>query len=113
MSSERREAARVTVRLEVAYEDRDRQVFLRTRDLSEVGIFLHSPELPAVGDDATVTLDLPGQEALVRLSGRVARTESGPSAAEPAGFALEFRESGRPSVSRLAIQRFVQSAPSS
>ena len=32
---------------------------------------------------------------------------------EPAGFALEFRESGRPSVSRLAIQRFVQSAPSS
>jgi hypothetical protein len=83
---ERRAAERVQAALGAAYEDAERQVFLRTRDLSAVGVFLYSPDPPAVGVDAHVLLELPGKPAFVRLSGQVARRELG----EYAGFALRF-----------------------
>ena len=86
---ERRAARRVLAALEAGYQDRDRQVFLRTRDLSESGVFLFGPELPEVGADAQLLLELPGQPALLRLRGRVIRHESGP----PQGFAVRFDES--------------------
>jgi hypothetical protein len=83
---ERRAAERVQAALGVAYEDSDRQVFLRARDLSAGGIFLLSPDPPPVGVEAQVLLELPGEPAFVRLCGQVTRREVG----EYSGFALRF-----------------------
>jgi hypothetical protein len=83
---ERRAAERVQATLGAAYEDSQRQVFLRTRDLSARGIFLFSPDPPPVGVEAQILLELPGETAFLRLSGRVTRREVG----EHAGFALQF-----------------------
>jgi hypothetical protein len=88
-SRERRAARRVLAALEAGYQDHDRQVFLRTRDLSESGVFLLGPESPEVGAQAQLLLELPGQPALLRLRGTVIRHEAGP----PSGFALRFDES--------------------
>jgi hypothetical protein len=88
-SRERRAVRRVLAALEAGYQDHDRQVFLRTRDLSEGGIFLWSPEPPEVGAHAQLLLELPGQPALLRLRGTVARQDDGP----PSGFAVQFDES--------------------
>jgi hypothetical protein len=83
---ERRAAERVQAALGAAYEDSQRQVFLRTRDLSARGIFLFSPDPPPVGVEAHLLLELPGETAFLRLSGRVTRREVG----EHSGFALQF-----------------------
>ena len=83
---ERRAAERVQAALAAAYEDSQRQVFLRTRDLSARGIFLFSPDPPPVGVEAHLLLELPGETAFLRLSGRVTRREIG----EHSGFALQF-----------------------
>jgi hypothetical protein len=83
---ERRAAERVQAALGAAYEDAERQVFLRTRDLSAGGVFLYSPDPPPVGVEAHVLLELPGKSAFVRVSGQVTRREVG----EYAGFALRF-----------------------
>jgi hypothetical protein len=82
----------VQAALGVAYEDSDRQVFLRARDLSAGGIFLFSPDPPPVGVEAHVLLELPGKPAFIRLSGRVARREVG----EYSGFALRFDSGASP-----------------
>jgi len=83
---ERRAAERVQVALGAAYEDSERQVFLRTRDLSARGIFLFSADPPPVGVEAHLLLELPGEAAFLRLSGQVTRREVG----EHSGFALQF-----------------------
>lgn len=88
-AQERRATRRVLAALETGYQDRDRQVFLRTRDVSESGVFLFGPELPEVGAQAQLVLQLPGQPALLRLRGTVIRVDAGP----PAGFAVRFDES--------------------
>jgi len=83
---QRRAAERVQAALDAAYEDSERQVFLRTRDLSACGTFLFSPDPPPVGVEAHLLLELPGEAAFLRLSGRVIRREVG----EHSGFALQF-----------------------
>jgi hypothetical protein len=83
---QRRAAERVQAALDAAYEDSERQVFLRTRDLSARGTFLFSPDPPPVGVEAHLLLELPGEAAFLRLSGRVIRREVG----EHSGFALQF-----------------------
>lgn len=88
-AQERRAARRVLAALEAGYQDRDRQVFLRTRDLSESGVFLLGPEQPEVGAQAKLLLELPGQPAILRLRGTVIRHDAGP----PPGFAIRFDES--------------------
>ena len=97
-------AQRVRARLEAAYEDTERQVFLPTLDLSESGVFLLSVETPAVGSIAQVVLDLPGHEAFLRLRGAVIRVQHEPVA----GFALHF-ETDAPSAEALeALREFVR-----
>jgi hypothetical protein len=105
---ERRGAPRVAVRLEVSYEDAQRQLFLPSRDLSESGIFLLCADPPRPGRRAQLLFELPGEPELVRLGGVVVRL--GASASE--GFAVHFdrvsvSESAhgalRRSVSRIAI----------
>ena len=74
--------------LEAGYEDRRRQVFLRTRDLSESGVYLLSHDPPDVGSQAEIHLELPGCPAILRLRGTVIRRETGGTS----GFALLFDE---------------------
>jgi PilZ domain len=101
---ERRRHRRVTLRLEVAYEDPDRQVFLPTRDLSEGGCYLADSDPPPAGCQARVTLELPGGSPLVRCGGTVVRRDA-------AGFALRFDE--RPSeAAREALRAFLTRVPS-
>jgi hypothetical protein len=102
-SSERRRAARrVLAALEAGYEDAGRQIFLRTRDLSESGVYLHAEEPPAIGQKARLLLELPGVDAILRLHGTVVRRVPD----EPAGFALQFDECANERA-LAALRRFV------
>ena len=102
----RRTAPRARVRLEAAYEDASRQVFLVTSDLSEGGVFLLTPEPPPVGLSGQITLELPTGPAILRLRGTVVRSR----ADAPAGFALAFDRGATPESTRRSLQRFVESA---
>jgi hypothetical protein len=102
----RRTAPRARVRLEAAYEDALRQVFLVTSDLSEGGAFLLTPEPPPVGLSGQITLELPTGPAILRLRGTVVRRR----ADAPAGFALAFDPRANPESTRRSLQRFIESA---
>ena len=84
--TKRRVCHRATIRLEAAYEDAQRQVFLPTRDISEEGIYLYAADPPEVGAPAKLVLDLPGQSEILRLNGRVARRDTGPES----GFVVKL-----------------------
>jgi hypothetical protein len=94
------------VRLEAAYEDRERQVFLVTGDLSESGAWLMAPDPPASGNAARLTFELPGEAALLRIHGTVVRRR----AEQPSGFALRFDVEGTRPEARAALRRFVEAA---
>lgn len=102
--AQRRAAERVLAALEAGYEDAGRQVFLRTRDLSESGVFLYSAEPPAVGQRARLLLELPGVEAILRLQGTVTRRV----ADDPSGFALQFDDAAN-AAALGALRRYVES----
>jgi hypothetical protein len=102
----RRAAPRARVRLEAAYEDALRQVFLVTADVSEGGVFLLMPEPPPVGQAGQITLELPTSPAILRLRGTVVRRRSD----APAGFALAFDPGATPESTRRSLQRFIESA---
>ena len=96
-------AQRVRARLEAAYEDPVRQVFLPTLDLSESGVFLLSAEAPAVGLQAQVVLELPGHEAFLRLRGTVIRVQTEPVV----GFAVRFEVDEASAEALAALRAFV------
>lgn len=96
-------APRVRARIEAAYEDPERQIFLPTLDLSESGVFLVAPETPAVGSRAQVVLEIPGHEAFVRLRGTVIRVQSKPVA----GFAVRFDASEEDAKALEVVRDFV------
>jgi hypothetical protein len=98
----RRRAPRVPVRLEAAYEDPTRQIFLATRDLSELGAYLVAEEAPQEGVAARLTLELPGEPAMLRLDGVVARREPGQ------GFALAFEAGSMEQATRVALRAFTR-----
>lgn len=98
--SEAPRAQRVRARVEAAYEDPERQVFLPTLNLSESGIFLLAAEAPAIGCRAQVVLELPGHEAFLRLRGTVSRVQAEPVA----GFAVHF-DAGDEDADALAVVR--------
>lgn len=100
-------APRVPLRLEAAYEDPARQVFLTTRDLSESGIYLLADEPPPEGVAARVLLELPGQPAILRLHGKVARREPG------RGFAVAFDGQGMAQQAVSSLRAFTRQALSS
>ena len=104
--TQRRVRPRATIRLEAAYEDADRQVFLHTRDISEDGIYLFSPDPPKVGAPAKLVLDLPGHPEILRLHGRVLRRDSGAESGFVVCFEHEDREE-RAASGRKALRRFV------
>jgi hypothetical protein len=94
------------VRIEAAYEDVERQVFLVTSDLSAGGAYLLTPEPPAVGRQGQITLELPNGPAILRLRGTVVRRRLD----APAGFAIAFDPRATPESTRRSLQRFVESA---
>ena len=108
-TAERRDSPRVATRIEAAYEDAERQLFLTSRDVSESGIFLLAPDPPAAGGPARLTLELPGCAELLRLRGVVARSQS----AEPAGFAVRFDASSFSDLTRASLRRWLQETASS
>ncbi len=89
--SQRRVQPRASIRVEAAYEDAERQVFLETRDISEDGIYLFAPDPPDVGQPARLVLDLPGNPEILRLTGRVLRRDTG---TRP-GFVVLFHHGDR------------------
>ena len=97
-------AHRVRARLEAAYEDPERQVFLPTLNLSESGVFLLATEMPAVGSQAQVVLELPGREAFLRLRGTVTRVQIEPVA----GFAVRFEADPSSSDELEAVREFIR-----
>jgi len=101
---QQRRAPRIPIRLEAAYEDPERQVFLPTRDLSEGGVYLLAEDPPEAGVAARVVLELPGHPAILRLPGVVARCEPG------SGFALSFDRERVPAESREALRDFARGA---
>ena len=101
-----RTAPRARVRLEAAYEDALRQVFLVTSDLSEGGAYLLTPEPPPVGLSGQITLELPTGPAILRLRGTVVRRR----ADDPPGFALAFDPRATPESTRRSLKRFIESA---
>ncbi len=98
----RRRAPRIPVCLEAAYEDPARQIFLATRDLSELGVYLVADEAPQEGVSARVTLELPGEPAMLRLDGVVARRDPGQ------GFALAFETGSMAQGTRSALRAFTR-----
>lgn len=100
----RRRARRIPVRLEAAYEDPARQIFLATRDLSELGVYLVADEAPEEGVAARMTLELPGEPAILRLDGVVVRREPG------RGFALAFETGSMTARTRSALRAFTRVA---
>ena len=106
---ERRGYPRVATRIEAAYEDAERQIFLVSRDVSESGIFLLAPDPPAAGGAARLTLELPGRAELLRVCGVVARSQRG----EPAGFAVRFDASSFSDATRASLRRWLQETASS
>ena len=90
------------MRLEAAYEDPARQIFLATRDLSELGVYLVAEEAPEEGVAARLTLELPGEPAMLRLDGVVARREPGQ------GFALAFEAGSMAAATRAALRAFTR-----
>jgi hypothetical protein len=103
----RRAAPRVTARLEAAYEDAERQVFLPTRDLSLSGVFLLSPVRPPVGTPASLLLELPEESAFLRLHGAVVRSQA-PADGLPGGFALRFEDASLSEQVRRSLAAFLE-----
>ena len=97
-------APRVQLRLEAAYEEPGRQIFLMTRDVSESGIYLLADEPPDPGVSARVLLELPGHPALLRLRGVVARREPG------TGFAVAFDPDEMPPQAVSTLRDFTRAA---
>jgi len=102
---ERRAHPRVPTAVEACYEDSGGQVFLRTADLSEGGLFLASSSPPPPGRFARVLLELPGQPAIQHFAGVVVRRRAEPGA----GFALVFDRNRTPNSTISAVRQFVGS----
>lgn len=104
---DRRLAPRADIALDTAYEDRELQVFLVARNISESGVFLVSPDLPPVGSSAQVTLELPSDPVLLRLRGTVVRHQT----EYPTGFAVEFDPNVVLEPLRRRVRSFVAVSP--
>ncbi len=104
---ERRRMRRVAAKLDVAYEDQTRQVFLGASDLSEEGALIEDANPPPEGSRAQLVIALP-ESRLLRLRGEVTRVQE-----EPSAFAFRFDCEEMNDADRVALRDFVDSTPSS
>jgi len=108
--SQRRVHRRAPIRVEAAYEDAERQVFLETRDISEDGVYLFAPDPPEVGRAAKLVLDLPGNPEMLRLTGWVSRRDIG----SRSGFVVLFQhadQDGSAAKVRKLLRDLVNATP--
>lgn len=103
---ERRRVRRVAAKLDVAYEDQTRQVFLGAADVSEQGVLIEDANPPQEGSRAQLVVALPNSR-LLRLRGEVTRVQE-----EPSAFAFRFDSAEMDDTDREALRRFIESAPS-
>ncbi len=101
---ERRRVPRVSAKLDVAYEDRERQVFLSVADLSEQGVLVEDDDPPLEGSVAQMVLALPDSR-LLRLRGQVTRVQE-----EPKAFAFRFDRDEMDASDRQALRNFIEGA---
>ncbi len=106
--TDRRKCRRVPARLEIAYEDEDRQVFLVACDISEGGMYLYTPDPPQEGAEAKLLFELPGSPAMIRVVGVVTHRETGTSP----GFGLRFSPGNMQIQDLEALRNFVTSEQS-
>lgn len=102
---ERRRVPRVSAKLDVAYEDRERQVFLSVADLSEQGVLVEDANPPPEGSEAQLILALPDSR-LLRLRGNVTRVQD-----DPPAFAFRFDRDEMNESDRQALRIFIENAP--
>ena len=102
---ERRRMRRVPAKLDVAYEDQSRQVFLGAADLSEEAVLIEDPNPPEEGSHAHLVIALPDSR-LLRLHGVVARVQE-----EPSAFAFRFDRDEMDDSDRDALRRFIEGVP--
>lgn len=102
---ERRRLRRVSAKLDVAYEDDERQVFLAVADLSEAGVLIEDANPPPEGSRAQLVLALPDSR-LLRLRGEVARVQE-----EPSAFAFRFDREEMDEWDRQALRDFLETTP--
>ena len=83
---DKREAARVSVRVPAQCRSRGVVIDGLVEDMSRTGLFLRASELMAAGSTAQIALELPGQATLL-LTGEVVRLEHDP---QRVGMGLRF-----------------------
>ena len=98
---DRRRAPRVSAKLDVAYEDEARQVFLEASDISEEGALIEDPDPPPEGSTARLIFALP-ESQLLRLRGEVRRIRR-----DPPGFAFHFDRDEMDEADREALRAFI------
>lgn len=103
---ERRRMRRVAAKLDVAYEDQTRQVFLGAADVSEEGVLIEDSNPPPEGSRAHLVIALPDSR-LLRLQGEVTRVQE-----EPAAFAFRFDRTDMDDSDLEALRRFIDNTPS-
>lgn len=103
---ERRRVRRVSAKLDVAYEDQTRQVFLGAADVSEEGVLIEDANPPPEGSRAQLVVALPDSR-LLRLRGEVTRVQE-----EPSAFAFRFNRDEMDDSDREALRRFIENVPS-
>jgi hypothetical protein len=96
---------RVPAKLDVAYEDQSRQVFLGAADLSEEGVLIEDLNPPQEGSLAQLVIALPDSR-LLRLRGVVTRVQE-----EPSAFAFRFDRNEMDDSDRDALRHFVERVP--
>jgi c-di-GMP-binding flagellar brake protein YcgR len=102
--AERREAARIRVNLPVRYSSRALSLDARAANLSRTGLFITSEYLDEIGETATLTLDLPGEDP-IEVSGKVVRTDAEPGTAGMGIYFASLGQQHRRALANFMIQR--------
>jgi uncharacterized protein (TIGR02266 family) len=87
--AEKRRAHRILVRFPVQYHSQTARFSGWASDLSQDGVFVRSDFLDATGAPVALALQLPGNEAPLRLRGQVVRVDETP---ETSGMGIRFTE---------------------
>jgi c-di-GMP-binding flagellar brake protein YcgR len=103
--AERREAARIRVNLPVRYSSRALSLDARAANLSRTGLFITSEYLDEIGETATITLDLPGEEDPIEVSGEVVRIDGDPGTCGMGIFFASLEQRDRRALANFMIQR--------
>lgn len=104
---EKRKAHRIRVNLPARYRSRSVSLDAEVCDLSCDGLFLRSEFLDDAGTVADLDLELPGNDAPVRLTGEVVRTDEKPMSC---GMGIRFNNLRAPTRLRLANYMLLQSS---